>query len=313
MRAQTVDALRDAAGNVSDKIEPSLAAVRVHRISGSDLAVQPDVLAVEQPLEIRLGCHVDGRRVHRAVSITMRTPGHDLELAVGFLFTEGILTEPDQVESVGACGGGNVARVDLRPGIAEDLTRMERHSYMSSSCGVCGKTSLEAVRVGSRTRLREGRPVIEAAVIHRLPETLRAAQAVFERTGGLHAAALFDTGGNLLCLREDVGRHNAVDKLIGAQFLTGRTPLLNDVLLLSGRVSFELVQKAAVAGVPIVAAVGAPSSFAVDLAREHGLTVLGFVRENRFNIYTEADRIRLGPAATPLTIDQATRTPVSVV
>jgi FdhD protein len=214
----------------------------------------------------------------------MRTPGHDLEL-----------------------------RVELRPGVAKKLTRLERHSYMSSSCGVCGKASLDAVRVCSRTGPRRGRPVIEATVIHRLPGALRAAQIVFDRTGGLHAAALFDTGGNLLCLREDVGRHNALDKLIGAQFLTGRTSLLDGVLLVSGRVSFELVQKAAVAGVPILAAVGAPSSLAVDLAREYGLTMLGFVREDRFNIYTEADRIHLGPTATPLSIDSETRTLLSVV
>jgi len=299
--------------SVSDKIEPALAAVRVCRISRSSGAVQSDVLAVEEPLEIRLGCDVDGRRAHRAVSITMRTPGHDLELAVGFLFAEGILTEPREVESVRACGGGNVARVDLRPGIAKDLARLERHFYVSSSCGVCGKASLEAARVPSRARLQKGLPVVDASVIHDLPGTLRTAQAVFERTGGLHAAALFDTAGKLLCLREDVGRHNALDKLIGAQFLTGRTPLLNDVLLVSGRVSFELVQKAAVAGVPILAAVGAPSSLAVDLAREHGITVVGFVREDRFNIYTEADRICLGPTAAPLAIDSEARTRISVV
>ena len=306
--SQPAHAPGDSAGNVSSAIEPSLATVRVHRISGSELTVQPDVLAVEKPLEIRLGCEVDGRRVHRAVSITMRTPGHDLELAVGFLFTEGILTEPGHLEGVRLCGEGNVARVDLRAGIAVDLERLKRHSYMSSSCGVCGKASVEAVRVSPRDRLRKGRPVVETSLIHRLPETLRSAQAVFARTGGLHAAALFDPGGTLRCLREDVGRHNALDKLIGAQFLAGRTPLLDGVLLVSGRVGFELVQKAAVAGVPIMAAVGAPSSLAVDLAREHGLTVLGFVREGRFNIYTEADRIRLG-----LSIDSATRTPLSVV
>jgi len=308
MRSQRAHPRRDSARDVSNEIETSLAAVRVHRISGSELAVQPDVLAVEEPLEIRLGCDVDGQRAHRAVSITMRTPGHDLELAVGFLFTEGILTEPEQVETVRSCGGGNVARVDLRSGIGADLARLERHSYVSSSCGVCGKASLEAVRVSARARLREGRPVVEAAVVHRLPETLRSAQAVFARTGGLHAAALFDTGGNLLCLREDVGRHNALDKLIGAQFLAGRTPLLDGVLLVSGRVSFELVQKAAVAGVPILAAVGAPSSLAVDLAREHRLTVVGFVRADRLNVYTEAERIRF-----PLSIDSETRTPLSVV
>jgi len=301
--SQIAHPLGSSGRNVSNEIESSLAAVRVHRVSGSELAVQPDMLAVEEPLEIRLGYDVDGRRVNRAVSITMRTPGHDLELAVGFLFTEGILTERQQVESIRACGGGNVARVDLRPGIAQDLTRLERHFYVSSSCGVCGKASLEAARVCSRTRVLEGRPVIEAAIIRRLPETLRSAQAVFARTGGLHAAALFDTDGNLRCLREDVGRHNALDKVIGTQFLAGRTPLLDGVLLVSGRVSFELVQKAAMAGAPILAAVGAPSSLAVDLAHELGLTVVGFVRADRFNIYTEADRIRF-----PLSTDSETRT-----
>jgi FdhD protein len=161
---------------------------------------------------------------------------------------------------------------------------------------VCGKASLEAVRVCSRHRTLPGRPVVEAAVIRRLSAKLRAAQAVFDRTGGLHAAGLFDTRGNLLCLREDVGRHNALDKLIGAQFLAGRVPLSEDVLLVSGRASFELVQKAAVAGIPVLAAVGAPSSLAVSLAREQGLSVLGFVREDRFNIYTGAERVRQAAA-----------------
>jgi len=262
------------------------------RISGAGLTIQSDVLAVEEPLEIRLGCDVDGKLVHRAVSITMRTPGHDLELAVGFLFTEGIIVAPEQVTGVRACGAGNVARVDLSPGIAVDLSRLERNFYAASSCGICGKASLKAVRVEPRYKTMRDWPIVEATVIHRLPETLRGAQAVFERTGGLHAAALFDANGNLLSLREDVGRHNALDKLIGAAFLAGHTPLSESVLLLSGRVSFELVQKAAVAGIPILAAVGAPSSLAVSLAREHGQTVLGFVRQDRFNIYTGAERIR---------------------
>jgi FdhD protein len=222
----------------------------------------------------------------------MRTPGHDAELAVGFLFTEGILVEREQVAGVHRCRAGNVARVELRPGVAVDLTRLERHFYTSSSCGVCGKASLEAVRVQARHRPSADRPAVEAAVIHRLPEALRAAQTVFDRTGGLHASALFDPRGNLLCLHEDVGRHNALDKLIGAQFLAGRTPLLDSILLVSGRASFELVQKAAVAGIPILAAVGAPSSLAVSLAREHGLTVLGFVRQDRFNIYCGGERLQ---------------------
>ena len=275
--------------------DPALAVVSICRIDASGSAVRSDLLAVEEPLEIRLGCARDGRRSHRGVSITMRTPGHDDELAVGFLFTEGIVTVREQVTGVRACGAGNVVRVDLRPEVAVDLTRLERHFYTASSCGVCGKESLEAVRVSSPHRPSERRPTVEAAVIHRLPDTLRAEQAVFDRTGGLHAAALFDIHGDLLCLREDVGRHNALDKLIGVQFLSGRTPLSESVLLVSGRASFELVQKAAVAGIPILAAVGAPSSLAVSLARKFGLTVIGFVRQDRFNIYTGAQRVRLQP------------------
>ncbi|MHB1422663.1 MAG: formate dehydrogenase accessory sulfurtransferase FdhD [Gemmataceae bacterium] len=273
-------------------LDPAAAAVAVCRITETGSALQSDVLTVEAPLEIRLGYDKGGRRTHAAVSITMRTPGHDDELAVGFLFAEGILAAPEQVASVHRCRTGNVARVELRPGVVVDLTRLERHFYTSSSCGVCGKTSLNALRVGARHRLVDGRPIVEATVINRLPETLRASQTVFDRTGGLHAAALFDVAGRLLCLREDVGRHNALDKLIGAQFLAGRTPLLQDVLLVSGRTSFELVQKAVAAGIPILAAVGAPSSLAVTLAREHGLTLLGFVRRDSFNIYTGAERIR---------------------
>jgi FdhD protein len=223
----------------------------------------------------------------------MRTPGHDDELAVGFLHTEGIILAREQVIGVRACSGGNVVRVELAAGVRVDLDRLKRHFYSSSSCGVCGKASLEAVQVCARHRLAEGMPVINAEVIHHLPEVLRASQTVFEHTGGLHAAALFNTEGTLLCLREDVGRHNALDKLIGAQFLAGRTPLSNNVLLVSGRASFELVQKAIVAGIPILAAVGAPSSLAVSLARKHGLTVIGFVRPDRFNLYTGTERIRL--------------------
>ncbi len=225
----------------------------------------------------------------------MRTPGDDAELAVGFLFTEGLIADREQVAGVRMCKGGNAVRVDLTPGVAVDLARLERHFYTGSSCGVCGKSSLAAVRVEPRFRPAAGMPVVEAEVIYRLPEALREAQTVFDRTGGLHASALFNTAGCLLDLREDVGRHNALDKLIGAEFLAGRLPLTEAILLVSGRVSFELVQKAAVAGIPIVAAVGAPSSLAVDLAREHGLTLLGFVRVERFNIYTGAERIQCDP------------------
>ena len=239
-------------------IDPGVATVSVCRIHGSESAVQSDELAVEEPLEIRLGYDEEGRHVVRSISITMRTPGHDQDLAVGFLFTEGILTTPEQVAGIRDSDEANAVLVELQPEVTVDLGRLERHFYTSSSCGVCGKVALEAVRVTCPIRLADDQPVVEASVIPGLPETLRAAQAVFERTGGLHASALFDTLGNLLGLREDVGRHNALDKLIGAQFLAGGTPLSQNILLVSGRASFELVQKAAVAGIPILAAVGAP-------------------------------------------------------
>jgi FdhD protein len=272
---------------------PAVTAVRVGRVDAAGRAEVPDLLAVEEPLEIRMGWAVGGQREHRAVSVTMRTPGHDPELAVGFLFTEGIVSEPRDVAGVHRCRVGNVVRVDLRPGVAVDLARLERHTYTASSCGVCGKASLAAVRVAIRHRPPAARPTVDPRVVGRLPAALRAAQTIFDRTGGLHAAALFDPAGTLLLLREDVGRHNALDKLIGGEFLAGRVPLSERILLVSGRASFELVQKAAVAGIPVVAAVGAPSSLAVELASEFRLTVLGFVRPDRFNIYADADRVDL--------------------
>jgi FdhD protein len=283
--------------------DPLAVVVPVCRVTDDGAAgCEPDWLAVEEPLEIRVGCETDGRREHRAVSVTMRTPGHDPELAVGFLFTEGIVSHPGQVLGAHRCvRTRNVVRVDLRPGCVVDPSRLERHSYTASSCGVCGKTSLAAVRVAVTLRPVPGRPVVGAEVVKRLPDWLRADQPGFDRTGGLHAAALFDPSGELRCVREDVGRHNALDKLIGHEFLAGRVPLAEGVLLVSGRASFELVQKAAVAGIPILAAVGAPSSLAVELARECGLTLVGFVRADRFNIYTGAERIRPAcrPAETP--------------
>jgi FdhD protein len=275
--------------------DPAVAPVLVWRVEGPVTTEQPDELAVEEPLEIRLAFDQEGRRVRRGISVTMRTPGHDGELAIGFLFTEGILHSPEQVANIEDWGPGNVVRVELKPGVAVDLDRLERHFYAASSCGVCGKASLEAVRVRPRSEPIPGRPTVPAAVIHALPETLRASQGAFRRTGGLHAAALFDPSGRLLDLREDVGRHNALDKLIGAAFLDGRTPLTDAILLVSGRASFELVQKAGVAGIPMLSAVGAPSSLAVELARELGMTLIGFVRSNRFNLYCGPDRIA-GPA-----------------
>ncbi len=270
---------------------PATAVIPVCRVSEKAAIPGPDAVAVEEPLEIRLACDVGGRRVHRGVSVTMRTPGHDAELAVGFLFTEGIVRDRASVAGVRVCGSGHAVRVDLQAGASVDLTRLERHSYTASSCGVCGKTSIAAIRVAAVHRPPPGEPVLDPAVVHRLPEKLRAAQTAFDRTGGLHAAALFEAAGELYGLREDVGRHNAVDKLIGAQLLADKLPLCGTVLLVSGRASFELVQKAAVAGVPVLAAVGAPSSLAVELARELGMTLLGFVRDDRFNVYSGVGRV----------------------
>jgi len=269
----------------------------VRKVEGIETHEQTERLAVEEPLEIRVGFKEAGRPVHRAVSITMRTPGHDRELAAGFLWTEGLISAFDQIQAVRSCGlpnssgQRNVVRVDLKDGISINLQGLQRHSFVNSSCGICGKTSLEVVRICRRPAIARGYPLVESSVIHRLPEKLRAAQSNFERTGGLHGAGLFTTRGDLICLYEDVGRHNAVDKLIGAQVLAGTLPLANEVLMLSGRISFELVQKAAMAGIAVVAAVGAASSLAVELARECGMTVLGFVRDGRFNIYAGQERI----------------------
>ena len=251
-----------------------------------------DFLAVEEPLEIQLGYERSGWRVEKSVSVTMRTPGCDAELAVGFLFTEGIIGDAAQIERVHS-PEPNVTRVELKAGVKVDLRRLERHFYTSSSCGVCGKTSIAALNLAGNAPSLSAGPFFTAATIHALPGTLRKRQAVFAQTGGLHAAALFDPAGDLVDMREDVGRHNAVDKLIGGQLLSSSAPPLADrLLLVSGRASFELVQKALAAGLPILAAVGAPSSLAVALAQTHGMTLLGFVRGGRFNIYAGENRIR---------------------
>jgi FdhD protein len=223
----------------------------------------------------------------------MRTPGQDAELAVGFLLGEGIIRGPSDIESVRPCGPAvgalrlhNVVRVELRSDVSVDMKRLERHFYTTSSCGVCGKTSLEALQVSPGFELPIEGPIVSAATIHRLPQQLRQSQAIFDHTGGLHGAGLFTASGELIGLREDVGRHNAVDKLIGAEVLAGRVPLLDRLLFLSGRASFELGQKALMAGIPVIVAVGAPSSLAVELACRFKMTLVGFARDNRFNVYS---------------------------
>jgi len=291
----------------SDRIPPMTSskelpqsAVRQLEISRVDRGLREhaeDLLAVEEPLEIQISFHKDGRPVHRTISITMRTPGSDYELAAGFLFTEMLIASREQITSIRHCGKppaghpANVVRVELEPSVSVDMTALERHFYTTSSCGVCGKTSIEALQMGKCAPLQVSTRRVSEDVIGQLPQRLREAQETFATTGGLHAAGLFTFAGELLELREDVGRHNAVDKVIGSQFIEGRIPLSERILMLSGRVSFELVQKALVAGIPVVAAVGAPSSLAIDTARAFGMTVCGFVRDDRFNIYSGEERI----------------------
>ena len=280
-------------------------AVPILRIDGERRSVQDDALAIEEPLEIRLafaGRELARARPEKSISITMRTPGDDVALALGFLVAEGVIRSLADIEDARHCGPpvrddatSNIVKITLSAAARFDPERLERHFYTSSSCGVCGKTSLEAVRAAAHAPLLAQRPQIAPEIVHGLPQTLRDAQPTFDRTGGLHAAGLFDARGELLVVREDVGRHNAVDKVIGTQLRENALPLHDRVLLVSGRASFELVQKAVMAGIGILAAVGAPSSLAVELAREESMTVLGFVRDGRFNVYSGEGRILGAP------------------
>jgi len=270
-------------------------AIERHREEGVDPVADDDLVAVEEPLEIQVGV---GQADWKTVSITMRTPGQDRELATGFLYTEGIVSGNGDIESVEHCGPPvgpagtkNVIRVRLAPSVSPAIERLERHFYTASSCGVCGKTSIEAVQLARRPHLGAG-PSIPRDLLGRLPARLHEAQEVFHTTGGLHAAALFDVDGNLIAHGEDVGRHNAVDKVVGALVATGTLPAHDTLLVVSGRAGFELVQKALMASIPAMVAIGAPSSLAVDLAREFGMTLVGFVRGDQFNVYSGGERIR---------------------
>lgn len=261
--------------------------VSIRKFDGADASEQPDVLAVEEPLEIRLEYGPAAERSTKSLSVTMRTPGTDEDLARGFLFTEGIVREASDIVGLRAQPFSNVLTVVLRPELHFEPSRLERHFYTTSSCGVCGKTSIEAVKTTTNCATVSERRhwEIRPDIVYSLPDTLRQAQRTFDATGGLHASALFDPEGNLLAIREDVGRHNALDKLIGHYLGQSIMPLDQHLLLLSGRASFELLQKAAMAGMRVVCAVGAPSSLAVETAESFGITLIGFLRDNRFNVY----------------------------
>ncbi|MCX4820436.1 formate dehydrogenase accessory sulfurtransferase FdhD [Streptomyces sp. NBC_01142] len=267
---------------------------RTIRIRGGAVSTRPDTLVAEEPLEIRLN--------GKPLAITMRTPGDDFALAAGFLVSEGVLGAAREIRTIVYCAGAkddgtntyNVVDVQLAPGVPVPDITLERNVYTTSSCGLCGKASLDAVRTIARFPIADTPPLrVEPALLAGLPDRLRAAQQVFDRTGGLHAAALFSEEGELLDIREDVGRHNAVDKLVGRALQDDRLPLSRVILLVSGRASFELAQKAVMAGIPVLAAVSAPSSLAVDLAAETGLTLIGFLRGPNMNVYAGDERIAL--------------------
>lgn len=266
---------------------------QVWRVDGASISERSDAIATEEPLEVRVAA--GGQR--QTVAITMRTPGADFELAAGFLFAEGLLSDPHELRRITYCVDPevdpdqryNIVNVELRAPALPELGSLDRHFFTSSACGVCGKAGLEALHVRGCS-IPASPAWLTPSVVTTLPEKLRAKQSVFQSTGGLHAAALFDASGELIASREDVGRHNAVDKLVGWAFLQGMLPLSDHIVLVSGRSSYEIMQKCLAAGVPVVCAVSAPSSLAVSLARDFGMTLVGFLRGERFNIYAGAER-----------------------
>jgi FdhD protein len=280
------------------------------RFTGLQTSGALEKLAVEEPLEIQLVYGSEGARKIKSVSVTMRTPGHDFELATGFLLTEGVIRDSLDLADIRYVAGRssadndyqaqdsivsdrphrNTIAVEIHPGVSVSLTSLERNFYTTSSCGICGKASLLAIRSVCPPRIAN-EFTIDPVLLYKFPERLRSAQSVFDCTGGLHAAGLFDAEGSLLSVREDVGRHNAVDKLIGGAFLADCIPLRDKLLMLSGRASFELLQKAVMAGIPMVVSVGAPSSLALQVARDFDVTLVGFLREDHFNVYHGAERL----------------------
>jgi FdhD protein len=303
--------MEETPGSLLSEDGCALSSVMAERVTGFSSQTAEETLAVEEPLEIQLGYSTAQNRAVKSISVTMRTPGYDFELAAGFLMTEGVIRDVNDIERIAYAGVGNIdesaesstaqgvlpyqpwkniVRVELTAGVTVSLANLQRNFYTTSSCGICGKASLLALQSVCPPR-RSNRFSIGAETLYTLPARLRAAQSVFDRTGGLHGAGLFHADGELLALREDVGRHNAVDKLLGAEFLADRTPLRDSLLLLSGRASFELLQKALMGGVAMVASVGAPSSLAVRVAREFDITLVGFLRDHHFNVYHGAEHV----------------------
>jgi FdhD protein len=264
--------------------------VLITRFGKSESNQTNDSLAVEEPLEIRLSWIENGKRIIKPISITMRTPGNDEELSAGFLFTEGVITSGEDVDSINISGLNSVT-VSLKEGVNFDKEKLQRNFYTTSSCGVCGKSSIDAIHSVS-PHTTSGNFRIDSQLLKTLPDLVRTQQEVFKLTGGLHASALIDAIGNIELIREDVGRHNALDKIIGNQLLKKKIPLNNFMILLSGRASFELMQKSYMAGIPFVAAVGAPSSLAVEFAVEKNITLVGFLKGDRFNVYGGIQRIK---------------------
>jgi FdhD protein len=299
------------AAQAPDEISGASRDVPIKKVTGLNLHPAHDTLAVEEPLEIQLCYGAADARVAKSISVTMRTPGDDCSLAAGFLMTEGVVRDNNDIEGISSWAervpevpeqvaakpgalshhpGKNVVRVELAADVVVSLATLERNFYTTSSCGICGKASLLALQTVCPPRMANTF-FISASILYLLPDRLLRAQRLFNRTGGLHGAGLFDSQGTLLAVREDVGRHNAVDKLLGAEFLADRTPLRNTLLLLSGRASFELLQKALMGGVSMVASVGAPSSLAVQVAKEFNISLVGFLRPNHFNIYHGEEHI----------------------
>ena len=278
-------------------MNPTEKKISIHQVDLDNFRSTEDLVAVEEPMEIRLVTGSADKRRGKGISITMRTPGHDHELAIGFLVAEGVITERKQIQSIDHVGAANeknefnTVRIELTPETQIDYQDLLRHFYTTSSCGVCGKSSLDALEYRNLNPI-ESDLKIDSDIVRQLPDSLRKLQDNFQRTGGIHAAGLFNSQGEILEVKEDVGRHNALDKLVGTNFLTDNFPLQDSILVVSGRASFELLQKALVAQIPIFVAVGAPSSMAVDLALHFKMTLIGFASTKKFNIYSSPERVK---------------------